>query len=529
MPPKRKAPLATADANTLDTPALKKATKGKRTTNGAPSAPAAQNKYKYSGPGSMVNQGPVDITFVMWPGIKGTEEEEVEDDKDDEEDDKPESGSLQETLDGIENERRKAVNEAINARMNNNTVSSSEIRNIRDEKSKPFEKKAEQARKKFLKAKTMTAEEARATVGVDDATRNEKTKAKKNCQERLNEICRERNMAVHNALNSDKKSYISVREGQARIAKAEKRFLKKMDECRGAVAKYTPLTMEEAKEIVPNVEVDDEGNEITKKSAAQAKKDARTKTFVPPRVVTDEGLPVSRAGMEKFIEINQEIDKRNQDVHGLYIYNDFSGYGVTEVMENLLAEFNKSIFKKDISPLKKWAIVEGLTLYLTMGDLRVWMMNDDSEGIEEVFNMMGVMFVTALEMLHESALIGPTSPLPDNVGVLSLLFLNFVMIGCTDYDLEWAHEVVRAADEYGVVLTPMKQVEDVTQDRLDELRDICEKTKKGKGLFWKTEYPKFKRDHPGGRKYDITKMSTAQKAQYEFGNVSEDSEVEDLD
>lgn len=232
----------------------------------------------------------------------------------------------------------KAVNEAINARMNNNTVSSSEIRNIRDEKSKPFEKKAEQARKKFLKAKTMTAEEARATVGVDDATRKEKTKAKKNCQERLNEICRERNMAVHNALNFDKKSCISVREGQARIAKAEKRFLKKMDECRGAVAKYTPLTMEEAKEIVPNVEVDDEGNEITKKSAAQAKKDARTKTFVPPRVVTDEGLPVSRAGMEKFIEINQEIDKRNQDVHGLYIYNDFSGYGVTEVMENLVCQ-----------------------------------------------------------------------------------------------------------------------------------------------------------------------------------------------
>jgi hypothetical protein len=33
-----------------------------------------------------------------------------------------------------------------------------------------------------------------------------------------------------------------------------------------------------------------------------------------------------------------------------------------------LAEFNKIIFKKDVSPLKKWAIVEGLTTYLALRD-----------------------------------------------------------------------------------------------------------------------------------------------------------------
>jgi hypothetical protein len=166
------------------------------------------------------------------------------------------------------------------------------------------------------------------------------------------------------------------------------------------------------------------------------------------------------------------------------------------------------IFKKDVSPLKKWAIVEGLAVYLSMGELMVWMsrltlphswllllrqppnfslVNDDSEGMSEVFDMMGVMFITALEMLHESALIGPTSPLPDNVGVMTLFFLDFVVNSCSDYDLEWVHEVVRAADKNGVVLTSVKQVEGVDQDKLDELREICEETKKGKGLAWKTE------------------------------------------
>ena len=42
--------------------------------------------------------------------------------------------------------------------------------------------------------------------------------------------------------------------------------------------------------------------------------------------------------------------------------------GYKLLLDNLLAEFNKIIFKKDVSPLKKWALVEGLTTYLAMGD-----------------------------------------------------------------------------------------------------------------------------------------------------------------
>lgn len=186
------------------------------------------------------------------------------------------------------------------------------------------------------------------------------------------------------------------------------------------------------------------------------------------------------------------------------------------------------IFKKEVSPIEKWAVVEGLTLYLAMGDLMVWMMNDDSEGMEEVFGMMGVMFITALEMLHESTLIGSTSPLPDNIGVMTLHFLDFMVHTCSDYDLEWVHEVVRAADKYGAVLTPVKQIEGIDQDILDELREEWEERKKVEDLAWKTEYPKFKRNHPGGHKYEIARMSKAEKAQYEFGHTGEDSDL-DLD
>jgi hypothetical protein len=54
----------------------------------------------------------------------------------------------------------------------------------------------------------------------------------------------------------------------------------------------------------------------------------------------------------------------------------------------------------------------------------------------------------------------------------------------------WVHEVVRAADKYGVVLTHVAQIEGVDQDKLDkldELREECVQTKMMKDLAWKTE------------------------------------------
>lgn len=115
------------------------------------------------------------------------------------------------------------------------------------------------------------------------------------------------------------------------------------------------------------------------------------------------------------------------------------------------------------------------------------LVTEDSEGIKECLDIMGVMYITALEMLHEHSLIGATSPIPDNVGVMTLHFIDFMSNTCSDFDLEWLHEVVRAADKYGVVLTPAEQIKGVDQDRLNELREEYQETKMKKGLAWKTE------------------------------------------
>ncbi|KIM95732.1 hypothetical protein OIDMADRAFT_148790 [Oidiodendron maius Zn] len=433
MPPKRKAPLATGDANSLVVPAAKKAARGKGVAQAGTSAAAAVKKYNYSDPISVDNQEPAEITFVMFSAPEN-EDDDSDTDEVDKEEEEVIPGSLQGILDRLEKEKEKAVHEALNPphELVNGcrTIEGGEARRRIAEASNPYEEKMDEARHKFVTAGMMTAEEAKA--------------------------------------------------------------------------------------IVPNIRDD---------SKKKKDKNAEKADFVPPRVVTDKGFPVTKAGMERFLEINQEVDKRDQDTQGMYIYNDFSGYGVIEVLENTLAEFNKIIFKKDVSPLKKWAVVEGLTIYLAIGDHMTLMMNDNSQGIREVFDMMGVMYITALEMLHESGLIGPISPLPDNLGVVTLFFLDFMINTASNFDIGWVHEIVRAADTYGVVLSPSKHIKGVDQGTLSDLKEMCKK-KKGKRFNWKTEYPKFKRYHSGGHQYDITKMSKKGKAQYTFGTKEYDEQWE---
>lgn len=85
--------------------------------------------------------------------------------------------------------------------------------------------------------------------------------------------------------------------------------------------------------------------------------------------VTDKGYPITKDGLEKFRHMVQEQENRDADIQGVRCYNDWNGWGATEVLENMLADFNKVIFKKDIAPLKKWAHVEGLVTWLKLAYL----------------------------------------------------------------------------------------------------------------------------------------------------------------
>lgn len=162
----------------------------------------------------------------------------------------------------------------------------------------------------------------------------------------LDTLEKERAEAVHNALNPPEEPIkggrsLTVGEARQRIAEASIPYQEKMDEARQKFVTAGTMTAEEAKAIVP-AEVDgpQDYNKKSQKSDKNKDKAAKIGDSAPPRVVTDDGFPVTQAGMKLFFELNQEVYKRDQDSHNMHIYNDFSGYGVTEVLENMVGRYS---------------------------------------------------------------------------------------------------------------------------------------------------------------------------------------------
>jgi hypothetical protein len=44
-------------------------------------------------------------------------------------------------------------------------------------------------------------------------------------------------------------------------------------------------------------------------------------------------------------------------------------YHCTDTLHSQLADFNKNLFKKNVSPLQKWSHLEGIVTWLKLGDL----------------------------------------------------------------------------------------------------------------------------------------------------------------
>lgn len=73
----------------------------------------------------------------------------------------------------------------------------------------------------------------------------------------------------------------------------------------------------------------------------------------------DHPYSFSRGGIQKFTTTSILCDLRNPDTFEMYIYNDFYGYGLMEVVGNLLLDFEEA--KDDWK--QQWYICEAMTLF----------------------------------------------------------------------------------------------------------------------------------------------------------------------
>ncbi|TGO13168.1 hypothetical protein BTUL_0075g00130 [Botrytis tulipae] len=191
-------------------------------------------------------------------------------------------------------------------------------------------------------------------------------------------------------------------------------------------------------------------------------------------VVSTSGFLVSKNGIKLAENLLKEQKKREKvDDH------DWSGSGISEIMLNMMKDFDRDVFQKTVSPYNKWAYIEGLASFFTFGSLIDWAMCDDSSRIEAIVNEFGTMLLTSLEILSEHNLLAPNSTVR-NIPVILLLLFKFLKeweeLG---YEIGWPCEVVRLCDKAGIDLVQAIQY---TSGKI--------KIQEGKVHTWREEYQK---------------------------------------
>jgi hypothetical protein len=144
---------------------------------------------------------------------------------------------------------------------------------------------------------------------------------------------------------------------------------------------------------------------------------------------------------------------RDPDNFDMHVYNDFFGYAVMELVENLLLDFDEA----DGDWKMQWAICEATGLYFQMdaipplvgfvslapsGILRVdetltsaIYSCEDGETVNAVFIAFATMFLTVLSTLERNDLFKPDSEVK-NIGAIMGLFIRFI-VDVEECGIDW--------------------------------------------------------------------------------------------
>ncbi|OPB46008.1 hypothetical protein A0O28_0061280 [Trichoderma guizhouense] len=236
---------------------------------------------------------------------------------------------------------------------------------------------------------------------------------------------------------------------------------------------------------------------------------------------------ISLGGFERYRWWSQEICKRNQDDYSMYIYNDFSWYGVIEVLENMFVQFERVLKSKNHEPLDVWREIEGLAWLLNGGNAE-FEMCDDGERCQLILELFGSMIIAAIDELQKKSLFTKDSKFPNIPITLSLLIKYAWTMGRGDYgfddNIDWVFYVVQQAEAADITLGGPSGFEETLKEIKDELSKKTEASfsKVGKGKF----INKFKSyGSRGGEQYVIAKMPAAQRKRHTLGSGGDEDDI----
>ncbi|KAK7428113.1 hypothetical protein QQZ08_005352 [Neonectria magnoliae] len=280
---------------------------------------------------------------------------------------------------------------------------------------------------------------------------------------------------------------------------------------------------------------DEEDDEEADKSADKAP-DASSKEPKPSvtgklaSLHPDHIRTISMLGQDRTRWWQLEATKRDQDDFDMHIYNDFTGYGRIEVIENIFLHFEKLFKKRNVSYREIWPEVEGFALGMN-SDLGGFIMCDDGEKCGVIIEMVGHLLITVVDTLKKQGVFKPGSDIY-NLGSMLATWVEWGYGVSDDYGFEdeetsWIYRIVELAEEAGVALRGPTKAFAKMLATMKENKD-GKSLKKWKPVAWSTKLKSYKsryasatsfrgRGHIGGDHYDITKMPAQERKQHSLG------------
>ncbi|KAJ5759710.1 hypothetical protein N7520_006866 [Penicillium odoratum] len=245
--------------------------------------------------------------------------------------------------------------------------------------------------------------------------------------------------------------------------------------------------------------------------------------FKPAAELPEHSWVVTNASIHKLTALGIMTSLRRPDGFGMYISNDHYGFGVLEVGQNLVLDFEEAKTWKE-----KWTICEATALFFAKGVADPLFQVDDVQGVEDFMELIGVMFTTMLAILDREGLLKPESEVK-SLGVVMGAFVRFILtdIG-PDHSMdagELDKKVLAYAKKYNIELKGLSDLEDELEDQrsvAEALELPASDDKNSDPWGWKKTLSQYKKDYGrpkiGGDTYDITTFTPAARRKEAFGN-----------
>lgn len=194
---------------------------------------------------------------------------------------------------------------------------------------------------------------------------------------------------------------------------------------------------------------------------------------------------LTMAGRAKFNSQGDHCDVRDPANFEMYTFNDHFAYGVLEVIQNLILDYEEAKGGSDWKPM--WAVVEGLTFFLKTNTGLTYALMDDGEGASAVTLLLARLFMNALAYLEREGLLKRDSEVK-NLGLIMALWMSLagdfdgsgLLEGCKKESLgpakdkkKWqphlyADQVVAYAKKYEIKLVGPSDLDEILEQLGDD-------------------------------------------------------------